>query len=344
MRAAVYQGAQRFEIRDIDRPSPRPHQVLVRVAQSAICGTDVHAFMYDLAPPGHVLGHEIAGRIAELGADVKGWAVGDRVVAGGGDPPPDANRGAFYTDPRFNYRTMGFAGSRTGGYAEYMLCEAWSLQAIPDAVPDAVAALTEPCSVAVRAVRRSAVKLGDTVGIVGAGPIGLLCMQAARAAGATRLLVSEPAPARAQLARDLGAAAVVNPREEDVVERFLELTGGLGPDVIFDCAGLGNTLDQALVAVRRRGQVVLVAVPWEPMPLQPADWMAREVDLRVTFGGNPSDWRAALDLLASGRISGEALISDASSIRLDDIQATFEALMQPSSQVQVVVDLGAEAG
>ncbi len=344
MRAAVYQGAQRFEIRDIDRPSPRPHQVLVRVAQSAICGTDVHAFMYDLAPPGHVLGHEIAGRIAELGADVEGWAVGDRVVAGGGDPPPDANRGAFYTDPRFNYRTMGFAGSRTGGYAEYMLCEAWSLQAIPDAVPDAVAALTEPCSVAVRAVRRSAVKLGDTVGVIGAGPIGLLCMQAARAAGATRLLVSEPAPARAQLARDLGAAAVVNPRAEDVVERFLDLTGGLGPDVIFDCAGMGNTLDQALVAVRRRGQVVLVAVPWEPMPLQPADWMAREVDLRVTFGGDPSDWRAALDLLASGRISGEALISDASSIRLDDIQATFEALMQPSSQVQVVVDLGAEAG
>ena len=105
---------------------------------------------------------------------------------------------------------------------------------------------------------------------------------------------------------------------------------------------MGNTLDQALVAVRRRGQVVLVAVPWEPMPLQPADWMAREVDLRVSFGGDPSDWRAALDLLASGRISGEALISDASFIRLDDIQATFEALMQPSSQVQVVVDL--EAG
>ncbi len=341
MRAAVYQGAQRFAIEDIDRPSPRPQQVLVRVAQSAICGTDVHAFMYDLAPPGHVLGHEIAGRIAELGADVEGWAVGDRVVAGGGDPPPDANRGAFVTDPRFNYRTMGFTGSRTGGYAEYMLAEAWSLQAIPDAVSDAVAALTEPCSVAVRAVRRSAVKLGDAVGIIGAGPIGLLCMQAARAAGATRLLVSEPAPARAQLARELGAAEVVNPREEDAVERFLELTGGLGPDVIFDCAGLGNTLDQALVAVRRRGQVVLVAVPWEPMPLQPADWMAREVDLRVTFGGDPSDWRAALDLLASGRISGEALLSEASFIQLDDIQATFEALTQPSSQVQVVIDLGA---
>ena len=91
--------------------------------------------------------------------------MGDRVVAGGGDPPPDATRSAFVTDPRFNYRTMGFAGSRTGGYAEYTLAEAWALQAIPDAVSDAVAALTEPCSVAVHAVRRSAVKLGDTVGV-----------------------------------------------------------------------------------------------------------------------------------------------------------------------------------
>ena len=342
MKAAVYQGAQQFEIRDIDRPKPHPHQVLVQVAQSAICGTDVHAFMYDLAPPGHVLGHEISGRIAELGADVEGWAVGDRVVAGGGDPPPDATQSAFVTDPRFNYRTMGFAGSRTGGYAEYTLVEAWGLQAIPDAVSDAVAALTEPCSVAVHAVRRSAVKLGDTVGVIGAGPIGLLCMQAARAAGATRLLVSEPAPARAQLARDLGAAAVVNPRQEDVAERFVELTDGLGPDVIFDCAGIGDTLDQALLAVRRAGQVMLVAVPWEPMPLQPADWMAREVDLRVSFGGQPADWRIALDLLAAGRISGEALISDASFIQLDDIQATFEALMQPSSQLQVVISLAGE--
>ena len=91
----------------------------MQVAQSAICGTDVHAFMYDIAPPGSVLGHEISGRIAEVGADVEGWAVGDRVVAGGGDPPPGATRSAFVTDPRFNYRTMGFAGSRTGGYAEY---------------------------------------------------------------------------------------------------------------------------------------------------------------------------------------------------------------------------------
>ena len=112
--------------------------------------------------------------------------------------------------------------------------------------------------------------------MLGAGPIGLLCMQAAQAAGATRVLVSEPAPARAQLARELGAADVIHPLKENVSERLVELSGGVGPDVIFDCAGMRETLDQALDAAGRAGQVVLVAVRWEPMPLEPANWMARE--------------------------------------------------------------------
>lgn len=336
MKAAVYRGAQRFDVTEIDTPVPRAGQMLVQVKQSAICGTDVHAFMYDLAPQGAVLGHEIAGVIAALGPDVEGWSVGQRVVAGGGDPP-EGQQSGLRSQPRYNYRTMGFAGTATGGYAEYQLLPQWRPAPIPDAVPDEVAVLTEPCSVAVHAVRRSAVRLGDTVAVIGAGPIGLLVMQMARVAGAARVLVSEPAPARAEAARRLGAEAVVDPREEDVVERLVELSDGVGPDVIFDCAGIGDTLNQGLEAAGRDGQVVLVAVPWEPLPLEPADWMAREVDLRVSFASEPRDWRTALDLLASGRISAQALLSETSFIELEDIQHTFEGLMQPSSQLQVVI-------
>ena len=338
MKAAVYAGKQRLEVQEIETPEPRAGQVLVRVNSSAVCGTDVHAFMYDLPPEGHVLGHEIAGEIAKLGPEVEGWEVGQRVVAGGGDPPAGVGM-PMHTDPRFNYRTKGFLGSRTGGYAEYTLVEAWRLAEIPAGVSDDVAALTEPCSVLVHAVRRSAVKLGSTVGVIGAGPIGLLCLQAAQAAGATRVIVSEPAPARAKLAGELGAAAVLNPLEEDVVARFVELSDGLGPDVIFDCAGIGQTLDQACESVRRAGEVVLVAVPWEPLPLKSADWMAREVDIRTTFASDPEDWRIALALLAGGKISGQALMSETNLIELDDIQPTFEGLMQPSSQLQVVIRL-----
>ncbi|MEX2229147.1 MAG: zinc-binding dehydrogenase [Dehalococcoidia bacterium] len=335
MRAAVYQGARRFDVSEIATPAPGPGQVLVRVNHSAICGTDVHAFMYDLAPAGSVLGHEIAGVIAAVGPGGGRCGGGERVVAGGGERP--AGQPAPAPDPRYNYRTMGFRGGATGGYAEYQLLPEWRPTPIPDDVPDAAAALTEPCSVAVQAVRRSAVRLGDTVAVIGAGPIGLLVTQAARAAGAARELVSEPAPARAAAALRLGAAAVINPREEDPVARLVELTGGVGPDVVFDCAGMGATLDQAFDATRRAGQVVLVAVPWEPLPLEPANWMAREVDFRTSFASQAQDWRTALDLLATGRISADALMSEASFIALDEIQQAFEALMQPSTQLQVVI-------
>jgi len=338
MRAAVYQGAQRFEVLDLPKPAPGPGQVLVQVRRSAICGTDVHAFMYDIAPPGSVIGHEIAGVIAELGPGVTRWSVGDRVVAGGGDHP-EGLQSPMRTDPRYNYRTMGFPGGPTGGYAEFQLLPEWRPTRIPDNVSDDAAALTEPCSVAVHAVRRSAIRLGDTVAVLGAGPIGMLVTQAARAAGASRVIVSEPAPARSEAARKLGADEVINPREEDVVERIVALTDGGGADVVFDCAGLGDTLDQAFDATKRDGQVVLVAVPWEPLKVDPVNWMGREVDFRVSFASLPEDWRIALDLLASGRISADHLMSEASSIALEDIQSAFEGLMKPSSQLQVVIAL-----
>ena len=338
MRAAVYQGARQFEVTDLPTPEPGPGQVLVKVNRSAICGTDVHAFMHDIAPAGSVIGHEIAGEIAKVGPEVTRWSEGQRVVAGGGDHP-DGRPAPMRANPRFNYRTMGFAGGVTGGYAEFQLLPEWRPTLIPDNVPDEAAALTEPCSVAVHAVRRSAVRLGDTVAVLGAGPIGMLVVQAARAAGAARVLVSEPAPARAEAAKQLGAAEVINPMEEDVVEWLVELTGGLGPNVVFDCAGFNDTLNQAFDATRRDGQVVLVAVPWEPLPIEPVDWMAREIDFRVSFGSQPEDWRIALELLASGRISVDELMSEASFIDLEDIQETFEGLMKPSSQLQVVINL-----
>ena len=123
-------------------------------------------------------------------------------------------------------------------------------------------------------MRLSQLKLGDAVAVLGAGPIGLLCIQVARAAGASKVVVSEPAPARAEAARGLGADAVIDPTERDAAERIVELTDGLGPDVVFECAASRSTLDQALDMARRGGQVVLVAIAWEPTAVLPANWIA----------------------------------------------------------------------
>lgn len=338
MKAAVYRSKQRFEVTDIPTPEPGPGQVQIQVNMSAICGTDVHAFMYDLAPDGAVLGHEFAGVISAVGKGVTRWKGGDRVVGGGGDYPV-GQEPPVRTHPRYNYRTMGFTNTVTRGYAEYTLLNDWAPLPIPDGVPDEVASLTEPCSVVVHAVRRSAVRLGDTVGVIGAGPIGLLVIQAARAAGAARVIVSEPAPGRAAAAKTVGADAVIDPFEQDPVERMVELTGGNGPDVVFDCAGIKGTLQQAFDSVKRAGQVVLVAVPWEEMPLLPAEWMAREIDFRSSWGGLPQDWQISLQMMADEKISGSSLMSDTSFVSLDDIQPTFEALMRPTTQLQTVIRL-----
>ena len=341
MKAAVYKGEQRLEVEEVPTPTAGPGQVLIKVRYCAICGTDVHAFMYDVAPPGTVMGHEYCGTVTEVGNGVDRWSVGDRVVGGGGSPPPGMLTGTR-AHPRFNYRTMGFPeNGRLRAYAEYVLLEDWEPVPIPDGVSDEEAALCDPCTVTVHAVRLSDIKLGDSVLDMGAGPIGLLCLQTARAAGATSVYVSEPAPARAEAARRLGADAVFDPLTENVEERVVELTGGLGPKIVFECAAVASpsTLDQALNMLARDGQGVLVAIAWEPTPLLTPDWMAKEVKVQASFGTLPEDWRIALDLIRSGKVSVEHMLSDANFLPLDDIQGAFESLMKPSTQLQMVVRL-----
>lgn len=335
MKAAVYKGARRFAVEEVPTPVPDKGQILVKITHSAICGTDVHAFMYDIMPVGHVPGHEYCGVVAKVGPGVTRWKVGDRVVGGGGAPPGSQDR--LQMGPRFNYRTSGFARKPLRAYAEYIVMEEWEPLPIPQGVTEEQASLCEPCSVAVHAVRVSRLRLGDTAAVIGAGPIGLFTLQVARAAGARAVFVSEPAPARAAAARKLGAAEVIDPTKEDVVARMVELTDGLGPHVVFEAAGIKNTTDQALDMVRRYGQVVLIAVPWEYIPIRPVDWMAREVELKTTFGSTTEDWHISLDLMKQGKVDVGPMLAPDSFIPLERIQEAFEALMKPTTQLQMVV-------
>ena len=340
MKAAVYKGNQQLSVEEIPTPEPGPGQVLIRVKYCAICGTDVHGFLYDVVPPGTVMGHEYCGTVARLGPGVSGWKEGDRVVGGGGMPPPGAAP-APNADPRYSFRTMGFASRPLRAYAEYVLMEEWEPVRIPQGVSDEAAALCEPCAVTVHAVRMSQLRLGDPVAVLGAGPIGLLCIQTARAAGAGAVFVSEPAAARREAALKLGAEAVIDPTKEDVVSGMVSATGGLGPQVVFDCAGARSTLDEALSMVRRSGQVVLIALSWEQTSVLPVDWAAREVSLQTSFASTPEDWRVALELIKSGKVTMDPLLSDADFIEMEDIQRAFEALIKPTTQLQMVVKLQA---
>ena len=254
-------------------------------------------------------------------------------------PSPEVDPG-LRANPRYNYRTMGFLhDSPNLGYAEYALMDEWEFTLVPDDVTDEQAALMEPCAVTVHAVRQSGIKLGDEVMVLGAGPIGLLCMQTARAAGATKVIVSEPAPARAEAARRLGADAVINPLSDDLEARVMELTGGVGPQVIFECASAPSTLDQALDLCAKGGQVVMLAIAWEPTAVMPSNWMAREVRMQASFGTTPLDWQIAMDLMRKGLVSVDHMLASTDFVPLEGIQGAFEALCKPTGELQVVVAL-----
>jgi len=265
MRAAVYKGNKQFEVEERPTPTAGLDEVVIRVKYCAICGTDVHCFLYDVSPPGTVMGHEYCGIVTDVGSTPSPWNVGDRVVGGGGISPIGRivreTEARDKNHPRENFRERASKVKSVGAYAEYKLLESWEPLPIPDNVTDEMASLCEPLAVAVHAIRLSRIKLGDHVAVLGAGPIGLFCLQVANAAGASSVIVSEPAVARSRVARSLGANEVLDPTVQDVESEIVKLTNGKGPDVVLDCAGLGSTLNQAFNLVRRGGQVVLVAVP-----------------------------------------------------------------------------------
>jgi (R,R)-butanediol dehydrogenase/meso-butanediol dehydrogenase/diacetyl reductase len=235
---------------------------------------------------------------------------------------------------------MGFQhNARQLGYAEYVMMDEWEFTPVPEGVTDEQAALCEPCAVTVHAVRLSDIKLGDTAVVLGAGPIGLLCMQTARAAGATKVIVSEPAPGRTEAARKLGADAVLNPFDGDLDARVMELTGGVGPQVVFECAAAPSTMEQALDLSAKGGQVVMLAIAWEPTAVLPPNWMAREVRMQSSFGTLPQDWRIALELMRTGRVSVDHMLNATNFVPLEGIQSAFESLCRPSSELQMVVEL-----
>ena len=336
MRAAVYKNKQNLVVEEIPTPEPQSDEVQIKISHSAICGTDVHVYLYDIAPPDTVLGHEFAGEISKVGSDVTRFKVGDRVIGLGGTPPP-GKESPLRRQDQYNYRLEGITNTRTRGYAEYTVAKEWEPLRLPDQVSNLEGALAEPCAIVTRAVRLSNQKLGDTVAVLGAGPIGLLCLQAAKAAGATKVIVSEPSEARRSVALELGADAVVDPTSQDPVKAIIELTDGAGPHVVYECAAAKPTLHDALDMVRRKGNVMLVALAWEDVPLLPVDWAGKEIQLNTTFASEPYDFKVAVDLIASKKFVLEPLLSDTDTIELKDIQEAFESLIKPSNQIQMVI-------
>jgi L-iditol 2-dehydrogenase len=269
MRAAVFLGPNEMELRDVERPSAGPGEVLIKVAACAVCGTDLRILTggktRGVVPP-RVLGHEIAGEIVALGEGAERFTdlrVGQRVTMAPGVPCL-ACRFCNTGNENLcrNRRTLGYAYD--GGFAEYMVVPAVAvarglLFPIPDGLSYEEASLAEPLACVVNGQRKSRIQLGDVVLVIGTGPIGLMHLQLARSAGARKVIVSEPSAARRALAGELGANRTVDPTKEDLAAVVRDETDGDGADVVIAAIGVPQLVNQLLEVARPGGRVNLFA-------------------------------------------------------------------------------------
>jgi (R,R)-butanediol dehydrogenase/meso-butanediol dehydrogenase/diacetyl reductase len=334
MRAAVFKEKGVLEVEDVPDPIVGPRDVLLQVTYCAICGSDLHRYAHGMLRPGAIMGHEYSGRIVDKGAEVHWFQIGDRVARSGGKINPWKDVPPY--PPRFSAKERGFqTTNRPGAYAEYFVADADMVMKIPDSVTSLEAAFVEPLGVALHAVRLSSLRLGDQVVVIGAGSIGLLTQQCASLSGASRIFVSEVNAARKAMASLLGADIVLDPRRVNLVEEIIRHTE-IGVDVAFECAGAPSTFHEAIQAVRGSGQVIVVSLSWEPVYCLPVDWVAREVEIRTSYGILAGEWPMAMSLLERRKIQVQPVISKL--IPLEDIQAAFQELLRPDTDwVQAIV-------
>ena len=320
----------------VDKPEPSPGdgEVVVAVERCGICGSDLHFKASGMLPPGAVMGHEFAGRIAAVGDGVNGLVEGQSVAvlpAGRCDGScPSCSRGRTALCVQQGATSIGL-GFRDGAYAELVRTGASTCHPMPEGMSFEQGALVEPYAVGLHAVRRSAAGPGRAVAVIGAGPIGLMTLAALHAEGVTDVVVAERSESRAALAAELGATVV------DEASR-LSSAGGGALDVVFDCAGVVATPPLALEQVRAGGQVVLVGAvnPGEMLQMPGLLWLVKEVDVLPSIGYETAEFAEAVTAVAVGTVDASRLVSDVRPLAA--AEQSFADLAAPGGPVKVMLD------
>lgn len=342
-RAAVFYGAQDIRIEDREIPTPGPDEVLVRSTDTCICATEVKYWYYGMPgiPAGtHVVqGHELGGRVEDSGSDVKDRDLIDARVAV--DPSLWCGVCDMCKADMSNLcRNLQFMSLPPvdGGYQQFYTVPAKNIHPIPDDMPAEWSSLVEPVSIGINAVscaERIAGSLsGKTIAVVGAGPQGLLLMQTATAMSSPRkICVVEPLDYRRQAAKKLEADEIIDPQTEDPRDIVLEMTDGVGVDVVFEVAGEADSYQLAATLAKPGGTVVIVGIPTyqEYIPIQAIT--ARRAGLTLAFVRrfNPEDFPRAVEMIAGGEVEVASLITHC--FPLGEITPAFEMLHTYSDEV-----------
>ncbi len=346
MKAARWYKANDIRVEDVEQPKASGHNVKVKVKACGICGSDLHEYLAgpifipvdephpitgDKAPI--IMGHEFAGEVVEIGDKVTKLKPGDRVAI---EPIYAPNKDGQYIDHQYNLSPqLGFHGlsGGGGGFSEYTVVGEHMAHKMPDDLSFEQGALVEPAAVSLHAVRQSNFKAGDTAAVFGAGPIGLMVIDALKAAGASKIYASEVSEARMAKARGMGAI-VVDSSKSNPVEEIKKMTNG-GVDVSFEVTGIENVLRQSIHTTRTGGEIVVVSIWEESAAINFNDIVITEKNLKGIIAYRHI-YPAVMELMRQGYFSGDDMITDR--IKIDDVvEKGFEVLVKDKSQVKIMV-------
>jgi (R,R)-butanediol dehydrogenase/meso-butanediol dehydrogenase/diacetyl reductase len=340
MKAAVWYDQKDVRIEDVPEPPvPPPGQVKVEVACCGICGTDLHEYLggpiYIPVREPHpltkakapvILGHEMSGKVVEIGSGVSRIKVGQRVALCpiiGCLECKWCKSGLMGICPNVAFLGVSW---QWGGFAKYVNVHEYMCYLLPREVPYETGALVEPFAATVRAVKRAEVKPDETVAVVGTGPVGVMAVQAARIAGAGQIIAIEPAGKRQQLAKECGATAIIDPSNQDPILETRALTGGEGADVVVECAGFNKTGLLAGHIASRTGRIIFMGVFEVPAVFDFTDLVYGEKSVMGSMGGY-GVFDDAIAMMAEKKFKAEPLITG--KIGLDEIVTQgFDALIR----------------
>jgi L-iditol 2-dehydrogenase len=314
MKAVVMYKPGDAKVVDVEKPKPQTGEVLIKVRESGVCGTDniLYKGKYYANFP-IIFGHEYSGEIVEIGEGVDQFEIGDRVTV----DPNIVCRNCYFCKIGQehlceNLITLGI--HKNGGFAEYSVVPATNVYRLPDNVSFQEGALAEPLACSIRGIELANIQPGDTVLILGAGGMGNLVMQLAVIAGAANIIISEPITRRREIALEYGATHKIDPTEQDVAEEVKKIKY-CGADIVFECSGNSRVAESALHFARRGGYVIWFGVSpkGETIPISPFDVNENELTIRGSFN-NPFAQIKAIELLASRKIKTDKLVNPKLSI------------------------------
>jgi (R,R)-butanediol dehydrogenase/meso-butanediol dehydrogenase/diacetyl reductase len=342
VRAARFHGKSDIRIEDVQAPAiGADDDVLVEVFYCGICGTDLHEYVVGpiVTPTSphpltgvtipQTLGHEFSARVVEIGKDVADISVGDRVAI----MPAIVCGKCHYCRRGLGHLCVKFActglSAETGGLAQFALLKDYQVARLPDDVSDVAGAVVEPACVAAYGIDRVGVRGGDVVLVTGAGPIGILSAMYASAVGASTVIIAEPNPNRAALARTMDIGPVLDPTTGDLAAFVADLTNGLGVDVAAECSGSTPGLTTALSSTRRRGSVVQTGLHTKPATIDAMALSENDISLVGSWCYLITDWPRIIRLIASGKYPAEKIVTARISLE-DVVPKGFDVLVHPT--------------